>query len=111
IGSPVANRRDQALEGLIGLFVNTLVLRLKCEPEVTFDEFLKQVKAVNLAALDNQDVPFEHLVEIINPPRTLSYSPLIQIVFTLSQAGTTQPQTTNISVEPIKPECLKAKFD
>ncbi|WP_046006386.1 non-ribosomal peptide synthetase [Pseudoalteromonas rubra] len=111
IGTPVANRRNRSLEGLIGLFVNTLVLRLRCEADMCFNDFLSETKRVILDALANQDVPFEHLVEIINPPRSLSYSPLVQIVFTLSQAELAQQSAGPLTVEPIKPECSRAKFD
>ncbi|MES2825119.1 MAG: amino acid adenylation domain-containing protein [Pseudomonadota bacterium] len=83
IGTPIAGRSHADVEGLIGLFVNTLVLRSKVSDTVNFEELLLQNKSMVLSAFENQHVPFEVLVENIKPQRSLSYSPLFQIMLTL----------------------------
>jgi len=83
IGAPVAGRQRPELEGLIGFFVNTLVLRVGVGGDLRLEEFLKQIKEVTLGAYDHQDVPFEQLVETLQPHRSLSRNPLFQVSFAL----------------------------
>ena len=110
IGSPIANRTHSFLESLIGLFVNTLMLRLNFEDNPPFIEVLQQARRVALEAYAHQDIPFEQLVEELQPERSLSHSPLFQVMFDL-QSVEMPMELVGLSVTPVEVESTIAKFD
>ncbi|WP_051711496.1 non-ribosomal peptide synthetase [Andreprevotia chitinilytica] len=84
IGTPVANRQRSELEGLMGFFVNTLALRVKLDGNPKVDELLNQIKTSTIAAYAHQDLPFEQVVEALQPTRSLSHSPVFQVMLVLN---------------------------
>ena len=111
VGTPIANRNRSEIEGLIGFFVNTLVLRTQFEDNPSFTELLHQVRQTSLDAYAHQDLPFEQLVEALQPERTLSYSPIFQVMFALQNAPMAPLELPGVSFNWLPLESAKAKFD
>ncbi|WP_053804071.1 non-ribosomal peptide synthetase [Streptomyces rimosus] len=111
IGTPVANRRRAELEGLIGFFVNTLALRIDLSGGPTVAELLKRVRGVVLAALENQDLPWEQVVELVNPSRSPAHTPLFQTMFAWQNSEEGELSLPDIEVTPLDSPYDVAKFD
>ncbi|PTL74929.1 non-ribosomal peptide synthetase, partial [Vitiosangium sp. GDMCC 1.1324] len=111
VGSPIAGRRDTALEGLIGFFVNTLVLRSRFSPETSFHDLLKQVRDTTLGAYEHQDMPFEKLVEELHPQRDLSRPPLFQVMFILQNTPSETLSLPGLTLRSLPQSSGTAKFD
>ncbi len=111
IGTPIANRNRTEIEGLIGFFINTLVLRTRLDGNPTFRQLLSRVREVALGAYAHQDLPFEMLVEALQPERNLSHNPIFQVWFNLQNLADTQLELFGLSVEPILISEAASKFD
>jgi amino acid adenylation domain-containing protein len=111
VGTPIAGRTQVETEGVIGFFVNTLVLRTQLEGNPTFRELLGRVRETCLQGYAHQDLPFEHLMEVVQPSRTLSYTPLFQVMFALQAASSAPPQLRGLTQHSLWGESETAKFD
>ena len=111
IGTPVAGRPDSDLEGLVGFFVNTLVLRTKLHGNPTVRELLGRVREMTLAAYEHAEVPFEMLVEALQPPRSTSRTPLFQVLFNLHSEPGAPLLLEGLAVQPVAVPRHTAKFD
>ncbi len=111
IGTPVANRSRVEIEGLIGCFVNTLALRVDVSGSPVVGELLKRVRVETLAAQEQQDIPFEQVVEIVRPVRSLSQSPVFQAMFTWQNTPGGTLQIPDVEIKPLRLPHVVAKFD
>ena len=111
IGTPIAGRNRQELEGLIGFFINTLVMRTDLSGNPTFRELLKRVRATTLGAYAHQELPFEMVVDALQPERNLSHTPLFQVMFVLQNMPRSAQQLADLTVTALEADSRTAKFD
>ncbi|WMV70852.1 amino acid adenylation domain-containing protein [Xenorhabdus griffiniae] len=111
IGTPVANRPHQELEGLMGFFVNTLALRISCHDNFRVTDLLAQVRERALAAYSHQDLPFEQVVEALQPERSLSYNPLFQVMLALNNTPAQELSLPGLQLTTIAQEHHSTHFD
>ncbi|WP_445638423.1 Amino acid adenylation domain-containing protein [Nostoc sp. DSM 114161] len=111
VGSPIANRNHSELEGLIGFFVNSLVLRTNFSGNPTFRELLNRVREVTLGAYSHQDLPFEKLVEELQPERDLSHHPFFEVVFSLQNTPIDAVELPGLTLSLFEFDSKTAKLD
>lgn len=111
VGSPIANRNRKELEGLIGFFANTLPMRTNVSGELSFREVLARLKEAALGAYAHQDLPFEYLVEQFHPERSLSHSPLVQVMFNFEPTIPQMAEMPGLSASLMDYDNKSAKFD
>uniref|UniRef100_UPI001D01794F condensation domain-containing protein n=1 Tax=Nisaea nitritireducens TaxID=568392 RepID=UPI001D01794F len=111
VGSPIANRTQAESEELVGFFVNTLVMRSTIERAQSFEAVLSQLRETALDAYAHQDLPFETLVTELQPERSLSHSPLFQVMFALQNAPQEALALGEATIQPLAPDLETAKFD
>ncbi|MDI9947397.1 amino acid adenylation domain-containing protein, partial [Rhodococcus sp. IEGM 1302] len=111
VGSPIAGRGEQELDDLIGMFVNTLVLRTEVDSSESFSELLGRVRDVDLGAFGNEDVPFERLVEVLDPARSQAHHPLFQVALFFQNMAQGVVELPGLSIAGFDAGVEIAKFD
>ncbi|HEX6292022.1 MAG TPA: condensation domain-containing protein, partial [Herpetosiphonaceae bacterium] len=111
VGTPIAGRTRIETEGLIGFFVNTLALRARLDGNPGFRALLRQVRETTFAAYAHQDIPFEQVVDTLQPTRDLSYMPLFQVLFALQNAPMPALNLEALTLRVLEMDALVAKFD
>ncbi|WP_238815711.1 non-ribosomal peptide synthetase [Nocardia brasiliensis] len=111
IGTPVAGRGEAELDDLIGMFVNTLVLRNEITPGASFAAVLAAVRDTDVAAFGHADLPFERLVELLDPVRSAARHPLFQVMLVFQNLGETSLELPGLTIAGIDPQVTPAKFD
>ncbi|MGW0183951.1 condensation domain-containing protein, partial [Nocardia sp. NPDC003345] len=112
VGTPVAGRGERALDDVIGMFVNTLALRTEIDPGAAFAELLAAVRGTDVAAFGNADLPFERLVEVLNPARSQGRHPLFQVMLSLQNNNPqVRGELPGLVIESLESPIETAKFD
>ncbi|MFI9382032.1 amino acid adenylation domain-containing protein [Kutzneria sp. NPDC052558] len=111
LGTPIAGRTDDALDDLVGVFINTLVLRTDVSGDPSFADLIARVRAVDLAAYAHQDVPFERLVDVLNPTRSLARQPLFQVMVALHNNAEVRIDLGGVRGEVVPADLGAARFD
>jgi amino acid adenylation domain-containing protein len=111
VGSPIAHRNHLDTENLIGFFVNTIVMRCHMNSDASFIEHLQQIREMTLAGYAHQDLPFEKLVQELDPERDPTANPLIQVIFALQNAPASQQQLHDVVIEPLDYLVATTRFD
>ncbi len=111
VGTPIAGRTHEALEGLVGMFVNTLALRTQLGGDPSFRELLGRVREGTLGAYAHQDLPFEKLVDELQPQRDPGHAPVFQVMFSLQNLPAASLQLPGLTLEPVGAESRTTKFD
>ncbi|MBF6355625.1 non-ribosomal peptide synthase/polyketide synthase [Nocardia higoensis] len=111
VGTPVAGRGEAALDDLVGMFVNTVVLRAEVRPGQSFTELVGAVRDADLRAFDHAEVPFERLVEALQPRRSAASHPLFQVMLDLNNTAAAQIETAGLSASVLDLDSEAAKFD
>ncbi|WP_157535112.1 non-ribosomal peptide synthetase [Nocardia inohanensis] len=111
IGTPVAGRGERELDDLIGMFVNTLVLRTRIDPADTFANLLETAKETDLAAFSHAELPFERLVEVLDPVRSQAHHPLFQVALFFHNIETPRMELPGLVAESVELDGAVAKFD
>ncbi|MFE6926393.1 AMP-binding protein, partial [Nocardia sp. NPDC057663] len=110
-GSPIAGRTDAALSELVGFFVNTWVLRVDISRDLRFDEVVERVREKALGAYENQDLPFERLIEMLNPVRTTAHHPVFQVMFALQNNDSAEFAMPGVDVSAMQAVTGTSRFD
>ncbi|WP_327143615.1 non-ribosomal peptide synthetase [Nocardia sp. NBC_01327] len=111
IGTPVAGRGAAELDELVGMFVNTLVLRTEVAAAESFSTLLERVRSLDLAAFAHTDLPFEQVVDVLDPPRSRARHPLFQVVLALQNLDPVRPELSGLHVEPVLLPSVTSRFD